>query len=100
MTTLADFKRRLVPGLAVTVEFPGSLIYGNTAITPIPGRTVKRRVHSVTAGKVVWESETQAGKAGSTLHWPRAECITFAGESVAVSHEPGGKPFAIYRFEA
>lgn len=99
MKTLAEFKRRLVPGLSVTVEFPGSTIHGNTETTTIPGRTIARRVYSVHPGRVTWEKEGQPGQPGSRLYWPRADCIRFPDSNMAeVSHEPGGKPFATYRF--
>lgn len=98
MKTLADLKRRLVPGLLVSVTFPGSVIRGNLGDTVLPGRTVARRVHSVTPGGCYWESEKAPGARGSFLDWPKASCLTFAGESVAVAHEAGGKPFATYTF--
>lgn len=100
MKTLADFKRRLVPGLSVTVEFPGSVIRGNLGNTVIPGRTVARRVHAITPGGVYWESEKTPGAKGSFLDWPKASCLSFNGEAVAVSFEPGGEPFATYHFGA
>lgn len=101
MKSLADFKRRLTPGLSVTVEFPGSIIYGNTEVTPLPGRSVTRRVHSISSSFVVWESEKAPGAAGSRLDWPRADCFRFVdANTVEVSHEAGGKPFATYRFTA
>lgn len=100
MKTLADFKRRLVPGLSVTVEFPGSVIRGNLGDTVLPGRTVTRKVHTVTPGRVTWASEENPRLPGSSLYWPRADCLAFSGDTVAVSHEAGGKPFATYRFEA
>lgn len=99
MKTLADFKRRLTVGLSVTVEFPGSVIHGNTVETVLPARIVARKVHSVTPSYVLWQSESETGKAGSRLYWPKADCVTFPNANTAsVSHEPDGKPFAVYRF--
>lgn len=101
MKTLADFKRRLVPGLSVTVEFPGSVIRGNLGDTTIPGRTVARKVWAVKAGCVIWESEKLPGTPGSRLDWPAASCITFPdANTAAISHEAGRAPFATYRFNA
>jgi len=99
MKTLADLKRRLVPGLPVTVEFPGSVIRGNLGDTVTPGRTVTRKVHQVLPSGVIWESESNPGQHGSRLHWPRADCVTFPDANTAqISFEPGGEPFATYRF--
>ena len=100
MKTLADFKRRLVPGLAVRVEFPTTTIHGNTQDSVFPARTVTRKVHSVSSSMLIWESEREPGKAGSRLDWPKADCLTFNGNAVAVAHEAGGKPFATYHFDA
>lgn len=101
MKTLADFKRRLTPGSAVTVIFPGFVIRGNLGDTEIPSRIVTRRVHSVTPSAVVWEKEGENGKPGSRLYWPKADCLTFGldGNTVAVSDEPGKNPFATYQFQ-
>lgn len=101
MKTLADFKRRLIPGLFVTVEFPGSVINGNLGQTVIPGRSVTRKVHSITPSMVLWEAEAPKTGSGSRLDWPKADCLTFLDDSTcAVSHEPNGKPFATYHFNA
>lgn len=98
MKTLSDFKRRLTPGLAVTVEFPASVIRGNLGDTTIPARVLARRVHSITPSCVIWENEH--GSPGSRLYWPKASCIRFPDtNTAAVSDEPNGKPFATYRFE-
>ncbi len=101
MKTLSDFKRRLIPGLPVTVEFPGSVIRGNLGNTVIPSRTVTRRVHSVRPSGVTWESEAKPGTPGSRLDWPRADCVTFPdANTAAIAHTAGGSPFAVYRFTA
>jgi hypothetical protein len=100
MKTLADFKRRLVPGMSLTTEFPGYTIRGNLGDTVAPPRTVTRKVHAVTPGKVVFEKEGQPGVSGSNLHWPKADCLTFSpcGLRAAVADVAGGKPFAVYVF--
>lgn len=102
MKTLADFKRRLVPGLTLVTEFPGYVIRGNCGDTVAPPRTVTRKVHSVTPGKVTFEKEGQPGAPGSSLYWPKADCLTFSpcGRRVAVADVAGGKPFASYIFPA
>lgn len=101
MKSLADFKRRLTPGTLVTAEFPGMTINGNLNQTVLPGRTTKRKVHSVSSSMIVWEDEKQPGKSGSRLDWPKASCLSFVdANTVAVSDEPGGKAFVTYRFDA
>lgn len=98
MKTLADFKRRLLPGLIVAVDFPGAIIRGNLGDTNVPARTLIRKVHSVSASMVVWESAP--GTPGSALEWPKATCLQFPGPDTAVaSNEPGGEPYATYRFK-
>lgn len=97
MKTLADLKRRLTPGAAAQVTFPSTVIRGNLGDTEVPGRTLTRKVHSVRAGGVYWENES--GGRGSYLDWPKASCLQFIdADTVAVSHEPNGKPFATYKF--
>lgn len=100
MKTLADFKRRLIPGLAVTVKFPSHTINGNTSTTVLPAATQTRKVWSVTPSCVIWESTAPGLRApGSRLYWPKADCIRFPdANSAEVSHEPNGPAFATYRF--
>lgn len=100
MRTLADFKRRLVPGLPVTVTFYAATIRGNVGDTVIPAATHTRKVWQVTPSCVIWESMAQLAAPGSRLYWPRADCLTFSadGNTVAIAHEPNGQPFAVYSF--